>query len=452
MYKMKKLLFLIAILSVLISCKKSSYVAKFDKTPQERAGEQISLVSTALVSAPNGWIATLPTQAGGGYSFYLAFDNQQNVTMYGDLTDPSATVAGKSYYRVKQDVGTELVFDSYNYISMLDDPNAAVLGGTAKIGYSSDIEFTYDRSTADSIVFLGKKYRQPFKLVKATAAQKTAYLDNATFKASIDKFKAFFAAIKNPYIEIVDGANTLKAGMSVNSTNNLALGKRVSFTGVLADGVTTAAGSSKFAFKLDGAELLGDGLKYLNVTFVRMAWKDATTLAFYDSTGKEYIIKTSPVPLTPLKLLFGYPSTFPYKRLTIPSTGLPSGVTSGFNAAYQQMQALFVASGRSVTSTNFILTSNSIFTVEINYLSGTTAFVASATYNYTKVGDIITLDNNPVPNVNWPTRAIQIKPLADYMLTGPFKIDWVSSTNPASPTLGGLYRTGDLTSFIYGTL
>lgn len=448
---MKRLLFFIALLSTLISCKKTSYVAKFDKTPQERAGDQIELVVTTLVSSPNGWIATLPTAAGGGYSFYINFDNQQNVTMYGDLTDASATTVGKSYYRVKQDIGTDLVFDSYNYISMLDDPNSSVLGGASKIGYSSDIDFIYDRSSADSIIFIGKKYRQPFKLVKATAAQKASY-ETAGLKTAMDKFKSFFATIKNPYIEIVSGANTLKAGMSVNVTNSLTIGKRVSFTGVLADGVTTAGGTSKFAFKLDGADLLGSGLVYNGITFVKMAWKDATTLAFYDSTGKEYIIKSSPVPLTPLALLFGFPTTFPYKKLTIPSSGLPTGVTSGFNAVYTQMQALFVSSGRSVVSTTFSLTSNSVFLVEITYLSGTTTFIASATYNYTKVGDVITLDNIAVPNVNWPTRAVQIKPLSDYMLTGPFKIDWVSSTNPASPTLGGLYRTGDLSSFIYGTL
>ncbi|MBB6239123.1 hypothetical protein HDC90_003770 [Pedobacter sp. AK013] len=450
---MKKILFLIAVLATLIGCKKTSYVAVFEKTPQERAGEQIALVSSTLTSATNGWIATLPTLAGGGYSFYITFDNQQNTTMYGDLTDQSASVVGTSNYRVKQDIGTELIFDTYNYISMLDDPSAAILGGASKIGYSSDIEFTYDRMSGDSIVFIGKKYRQPFKLVKATAAQKTAY-EAAGLKTSMDKIKAFFANIKNPYVEVADGGNTLKAGMSLNFTNNLAAGKRVSFTGVLSDGTSTASGTSKFAFKLDGADLLGSGLVYNGVTFVKMGWKDATTLAFYDNTGKEYIIKSSPIPLTPLSLLFGFPTTFPYKKITIPTSGLATGVTSGFNATYNQMLALFTASGRSVVSTTFSLASNTTFSVAVAYMSGTSAFTATVNFNYTRNGDVITLDNIPVvtSDNNWTTRAVQVKPLADYIISGPFKIDWVSSTNPNSPTLGGLYRTADASSFIYGTL
>ncbi|MEJ5994774.1 DUF4302 domain-containing protein [Pedobacter sp. Du54] len=446
---MKRLFLCVAVLSILISCKKTSYVAKFDKLPQERAAEQISLVSSTLTGATNGWIATLPTQAGGGYGFYMSFDNSNNVVMYGDMTATSSSTSGASYYRIKQDLGTELVFDTYNYISMLDDPNGT-LGGASKIGYSSDIEFTFDRIAGDSIIFIGKKYRQPFKLVKATAAQKASYLAGE-YKTAIDKFSTSMSGIKNPYIELGTGAQLAKIGVSINTTNNLTLGKRIDLSGLASDG-KVLSGTGKYAFNLNGAELLGNGILINGVRLVRILFKDATTLAFYDDKGTEYIIKSNPSPLTPLASLFGFPTTFPYRRISIPSTGLAAGVTSEFTAVYNQMLALFIGTGRSVTSTNFILTSNSVFTVEVNYLSGTSAFVASATYNYTKVGDVITLDNNPVPNVNWPTRAVQIKPLADYMLTGPFKIDWVSSSNPAVPNLGGLYRTGNLGSFIYGAL
>lgn len=129
-------------------------------------------------------------------------------------------------------------------------------------------------------------------------------------------------------------------------------------------------------------------------------------------------------------------------------------VTSGFNAAYNQMLALFTASGRSVVSTTFSLASNTTFSVAVAYMSGTSAFTATVNFNYTRNGDVITLDNIPVvtSDNNWTTRAVQVKPLADYIVSGPFKIDWVSSTNPNSPTLGGLYRTADASSFIYGTL
>jgi len=447
---MKRLLYLALVLLTFAGCKKTDNLV-FEERPEIRMQKSIEEVKSILTSSTNGWVASLPTQAGGGYGFYMAFDQNEVVKMYGDLTDPTATTLGTSTYRVKANLGAELIFDTYNYISLLGDPNPSSFGGATGTGLKSDVEFIYDRSTADSIVFIGKKYRQELRMVKASAAQKTAF-DAGTYKTGMDRIKSFFATIKNPYIDVMSGTATVKSAVSVNFTNVLASGKRIGFTGVLADNKTVITGTSKFAFKLDGADLLGTGLVYSGITFVRMAWKDATTLAFYDAAGKEYVIKSNPTPLTPFGLLFGFQTSYPYKKLTISSAGLPTGVTSGFTAVYQQMQALFVAGGRSVTSTTFTLTSNSVLTVEINYLSGTSAFVASATYGYTRVDDVITLDNNPIPNVNWPTRAAQIKPLADYMLTGPFKIDWVTSTNPSSPLLGGLYRTADLTSFIYGTL
>jgi len=438
-------------LLTLAGCKKEDELV-FDARPEERMSESLTQINQTLASAPNGWIATLPTQAGGGYSFHISFDaTNQTVKMYGDLTDATATTIGNSTYRMRANMGAELIFDTYNYISLLEDPNPNSFGGATGSGFKSDVEFIWDRSVGDSIVFRGKKYKQTLAMVKATAQQKTAY-ENGAFKVGMDKFKAFFVNTKNPYIEVAVGNTILKTAVSVNTTNSLTLGKRVGFTGVLADGTTVVTGSSKFAFTLEGANLLPAGLSFQGITFVRFAWKDATTLAIYDTAGKEYIIKSNATPITPLSLLFGFPTTYPYKKLTIGASGLPSGVTSSFTAAYNSMLSLFTSTGRSVTYTTFSLTSNSDFLVEISYMSGTSAFIASATYKYTRTGDVITLDNNPVGNVNWPTRAAQIKPLADYMLTGPFKLDWVTSTNPNSALLGGLYRTADAGSFIYGTL
>ncbi len=300
---MKRIFLCLAVLSIMISCKKTSYVAKFDKLPQERAAEQLALVSNALSSSPNGWVATLPTQAGGGYGFYINFDKELNVAMYGDMTATSASVLGNSYYRVKQDMGTELVFDTYNYISILNDPNATI-GGTAKIGYSSDVEFTFDKISGDTLIFIGKKFRQPFRLVKATATQKTAYLAGA-LKTSMDKMTKFFVDNKFPYIDVASGQATTKANIIPNFTNNLASGKRIELTGILSDNVTISTVKSKFAFSVEGVSVLNGGITFQGITFVKMGWKDATTLALYDSAGKEYIVKDNGVPLLDINLLWG---------------------------------------------------------------------------------------------------------------------------------------------------
>lgn len=376
-----------AILSVLVSCKKTSYVPVFDKTPQERAADQINLVSTTLATAPNGWIATLPTFAGGGYSFYIAFDGKQGVTMFGDMTTESAGTVGTSNYRIKQDIGTELVFDTYNYISMLDDPNSAILGGASKVGYSSDIEFTFDRLNGDSIIFVGKKYRQPFKLVKASASQQAAYI-GGDFITSINKLKDFFTNTKYPYIDVVSGSSTLKVGVSLNATNNLTAGKRSALTGVLADGITIASGTGKFSFNLTGADILGDGLVYQGLKFVRYFWKDATTLVMYDSTGKEYVVKSSPIPITPLYLLIGTG----YSQVRVPNATTYPGwgtdfVTRRATAAAAITRWSITTPRGALRLQGMVFTFNNAskkMSIVFDTPDGTTAFSLTYNYNYTK--------------------------------------------------------------------
>lgn len=383
MKNMKKILFYISALIVTISgCKKSSYVPAFDKTPQERAAEQIALVSSTLTSAPNGWIATLPTQAGGGYSFYMTFDNNQNVVMYADMTNTSAATGAKSYYRVKQDLGTDLVFDSYNYISMLDDPNSSVLGGASKVGYSSDIDFIYDRSSADSIIFTGKKYRQALKFVKATAAQKALY-EAGGLKTAIDKVKTFITDNKFPYLEIPSGSSVLKAGISFNTTNNLTAGKRITFTGVLADGITASSGVGKFSFSLDGGDILSNGLTYGGIKFVKFSWKDATTLAFYDSTGKEYIVKNSTSPVTPLFILLGSA----YTTVSLPNATTYSGWGADYVARRATSANAMLTGGYNLRLENMAFTFSDSFkklTLKVNMPQNTTQYVGTINYTYTK--------------------------------------------------------------------
>lgn len=376
-----------AILAIMVGCKKTSYVAKFDKSPQERTAEQIALVSNTLTDAPNGWIATLSTQSGGGFSFYLNFDKEQNVNMFADLTTTSSTVVGKSYYRVKQDMGTDLVFDTYNYISMLDDPNSAVYGGQAKIGYSSDIEFIYQKSTTDSILFLGKKFRQNFKLVKATAVQKASY-EAGGLKAAIDKFKNFFFTNNNPYIEMLAGGATIKVAVSPNLSTVMNVAKRVDFSAILADGKSIASSNAKFAYTLNGVDILNGGLIYQGITFVRFLWKDATTLAVYDSTGKEYILKNSTDAIVPLYKLWGAKySGFVSEFKTI----YPGTTTTGADILNFYHNNLSVPAVNGIATFNYgrinfvwnVVNSRLIINAHTSQSGGTQTWVTQVVYNYT---------------------------------------------------------------------
>lgn len=295
----------ISIWTLLISaffwgCHKESYVAKFDELPQERMADQIKLVQDKLTGAENGWIGTLTTNLGGGYGFYMQFDKEENISMVADLTDESSSEVKTSKYRIRQDMGAALTFDTYTYISILNNPEEGAFGGVQRDGFKSDIDFIYDHSSEDSIVFIGKRYRQVFSLVKASAAQKEKYT-NGGYLSSIKKMKDFFTANSNLYF---DYENNLKVSVEANSSNSLNAGKRITFTAIYPND-SIASSTEKFAYTLDELKILNNGLMFGGMRFLNIVWKDATTLALYDSTGKEYLLKNSPTPLLPLYKLWG---------------------------------------------------------------------------------------------------------------------------------------------------
>ncbi len=281
-------------------CTKDSFVANFGQKPEERMAASIAEVNAVLTSAPNGWVATLSTLDGGGYGFYMNFGANQEVTMYGDLNDNTSSALGKSTFRVKTGLGADLVFDTYNYISMLADPNPSSFGGVRGTGYKSDVEFTYQRTNGDSIIFIGRAYRQPLVLLKATVAEKTIYSTVDGYKTAINKVKNFFETISNPYIEVVSGSSTQKVALSIDVSNSLTAGKRTIFASVSGDGKTISSVTQKYAFNAEGITVVNGGLVWGNITFVSFKWKDAATMAVYDATGKEYIIKSSLVAILPL--------------------------------------------------------------------------------------------------------------------------------------------------------
>ncbi|RDC54955.1 DUF4302 domain-containing protein [Pedobacter chinensis] len=383
---MKKILYVLFMaLLTFAGCKKEKELV-FDARPEERMGEALATVNNSLSSAANGWIATLPTQAGGGYSFYMSFDAaNETVKMYGDLTDESATKIGTSTYRMRANMGAELIFDTYNYISLLEDPNPSSFGGATGSGFKSDVEFIFDHFTTDSLIFRGKKYKQTLTMIKATAAQKNAY-ESEGLKAAMDKLKSFFINTANPYIEVVSGNATLKVGITINASNNLSTGKRLDFTGVLADGQTVSSSGQKYAFTLDGVSILNSGLIWQGVTFVSFKWKDPTTLAVYDSTGKEYIIKTSATPLVPLFQLWGskYTGMLSEYKTIYPGTsttgttilnyfhnGLISSITGGYNFNYGRINYVWNLVNKRLTLNGFS-----------SQNGGTSGWTTSIVYSY----------------------------------------------------------------------
>lgn len=430
---MKKVLYLFMVLLTFAGCKKEEEL-NFDDRPEVRMNQSISELNTTLTSATNGWIGTMSTEAGGGYGFYMTFDGKnQIVQMIGDMTDASATTLTPSTYRVKANAGAELIFDTYNYISLLSDPNPASFGGATGTGLKSDVEFLFERSTADSLILTGKKYRQVLKMVKATAAQKTAYTSGG-LKTTIDKIKTFFSASRYPYVDIVSGNATIKAGISINFTNNLAAGKRVNFTGVLADGKTVAGGASKFAFTISGAELVGNGLVYNGITFVRVIAKEDGSIAFIDVAGKEYIVKNSTSPLTPLFLLIGAG----YANVAVPNATTYAGWGTEYVTRRADAANRMLTGGYNLRLEQILYTFNNVtkkLVIKVNMPQNATQYVGTLNYNYTRSDDGIFKFSYTGADGNGAI----IYPFMQQLLAQRLDVDTFTVDYLVDPATGGLF-------------
>lgn len=198
--RLKLTCFLLVILAV-TGCKKENDRA-FDKSPDERANELLSQYQTQLESGTNGWMGYIKTEDGTNYTFYFRFNDKNRVVMYSDFTSESARVGAESSYRLKALQQVSLLFDTYNYIHVLADPDPNVAGGATGSGYGVDFEFYFDNASKDTINLVGRKHSNKLRLVRATAEQE-AYLENGTWGNTV--FTSNLGNIPNYWKVVVIG-------------------------------------------------------------------------------------------------------------------------------------------------------------------------------------------------------------------------------------------------------
>jgi hypothetical protein len=164
---MKKIvLYIISLALFFTACRKDEPV--FDQSPDERINKALGDYQAALVSSPTGWKATITPGNGGIYHFYFRFNNENRVVMYSDFDTTTAKHQKESSYRLKVLQQPTLIFDTYSYLHLLSDPDAAVNGGSYGSGLLSDFEFSLDTLYADSIILTGKMNNTRITLEKAS--------------------------------------------------------------------------------------------------------------------------------------------------------------------------------------------------------------------------------------------------------------------------------------------
>ncbi|MEO6188136.1 MAG: DUF4302 domain-containing protein [Ginsengibacter sp.] len=191
---MKKNIICLLLSLVFFSCKKEQKHV-FDQSPDERLNETLSAYQTQLSGAQNGWKAIIKVDSGKGaaFSFYFKFDNANRVTMLSDFDSLSAVTPKESSYRLKALQQPSLIFDTYSYLHVLADPDARNNGGTFGSGLTSDFEFYFDSSSADTMRLVGRFNGSKLLLVKASQQEETLF-NNGGLAAglSINKILTYF--------------------------------------------------------------------------------------------------------------------------------------------------------------------------------------------------------------------------------------------------------------------
>lgn len=156
----------------------NDYETIFNESTDERVEQALNEYSTLLNSAPHGWRASLYTEAGPGYFYYLDFQEDGNVTMVSDFNATTAANSMAGTWVLKALQKPTLTFDTYSYIHMPADPDGNVNGGNTGEGLLSDFEFTFVRTAGDSIVMKGLKHKTELYLVKASESETAAILND----------------------------------------------------------------------------------------------------------------------------------------------------------------------------------------------------------------------------------------------------------------------------------
>lgn len=191
----KSILYIIAAAIGFYGCNKHKDV--FDKSPDERVNEALATYQKALTASQYGWKGLIYPAGleGGVVAFYFKFDDVNRVEMFSDFDSASAVTPMTASYRLKALQQPALIFDTYSYVHVLADPDAAVNGGSYGAGLISDFEFAIDGIAGDSIKLTGRFNKSKAVLVKATQAEMQNYYDkkyaNRLFK-NISKYITYF--------------------------------------------------------------------------------------------------------------------------------------------------------------------------------------------------------------------------------------------------------------------
>ena len=190
---MKKFIYLVVLICSfgLAGCT-SETESLFEGTSADRIEKELEEAKEVLVSAPNGWLMEYYPSSQllyGGYNVLASFTEDGNVTISADIVDASQKAT--SFYKLKEQAGPVLTFDTYNEIfHFFAEPNSGI--GATGTGMGGDYEFTVMSASNEEVVLKGKKTGN---YIRMTPLQESvtweAYLTSIAEAEALVKYSQF---------------------------------------------------------------------------------------------------------------------------------------------------------------------------------------------------------------------------------------------------------------------
>jgi len=425
-------------LALFSGCKKDEDQMVDGKKPEERVAETLTKYQEQLMGSPNGWKAYLYTGGGNGFSFYLSFEKDNRVKMLGDLSPETTTELEESSYRLKASQVPTLLFDTYNYLHLLADPDPNMFGGAQGWGAYSDFQFNFDSQSGDTIRLDGTLLGSKLLLIKATAEEKTAYTSGALLPAILNSVD-FLESSDNLYLTFGDG---VKVQTSFN------VGSKV--LAISWDDKGTFTSSSPFAFTLAGI-VLQNPVVYKD-KLVKEFTYDVTKKVLYTTVGgTRFDVLASATPILPLHSLIG----LNYSSVIVPNATSYPGWSADFIARRAAAAATMLAGPYRLRFDQIAIqfnTSIQTMTATVDIYQGVNRFVAPFPYTYTKTVDGIFKFTAGSPAGNAALIIADMAPITTQRLNSDrFVLEYF--VNPANGQLLGQFKSLEHPDFTFsGTL
>lgn len=481
--KTKYLLIFLMLGFFAVSCEKES-IELFDKSPDERLTEKTTEYYNILQGAPNGWLLTIETKVDGVYRLWVKFKPSNRVDMLCDMdatwntAEATSTEVKESSYRVKAMQYPSLIFDTYNYIHLMADPQGTnsqygnINGGVNGTGLESDFEFALGEYSEGRIDLKGRYNGVTAFLERATAAEEAAIKEGA-LKTAHTKLNQYLTGMKYPVVEIKGKKVDITIGnrstqFSYLLDDNLVVSKYSSYPDLSA--FTQGMASSNINFVLP---ITVNGAEFSDLKF------DNQGYYLSDGTGNKYVYDNKK-PSVPLR--FGYRLDF--SQMRVDDTQMEGTLKDPFltNVFLAARAGLKTNGSRHMQYANISFqlhpTSGEPVMVLVIRYNNTAGSNYNATWRYKyrteENGDITFYEREQTGSSNERGQEPYLRPLVDYFCkltysvystsswansvissTTPvtFKVDWGENNTPgSSASIGALIPVNDQENVCYGIL